>query len=255
MKRRDFITAAALAAAFGLAGKPVYNVLANKDAHASKTGKRLAMVIDLKKFEGNSEMMDKCVDACHSMHNVPDIEGAKEEVKWIWPEPFEHAFLEQDNQFIPEKVKNNPVLLMCNHCDNPPCVGVCPPKATWKRAEDGVVMMDWHRCIGCRYCMAACPYGSRSFNWRDPRPKIKNITAQFPTRSKGVVEKCTFCDERIVKGLEPACVVASKMYEPEAMVFGDLNDDKSNIRKILSENYSIRRKPELSTQPEVYYLV
>ena len=80
-------------------------------------------------------------------------------------------------------------------------------------------MMDFHRCIGCRYCMAGCPYGSRSFNWKDPRPFIKKINLEFPTRTKGVVEKCNFCEERLVQGLLPACVEACK---EKALVFGDL---------------------------------
>ena len=99
--------------------------------------------------------------------------------------------------------------------------------------------------------MAACPYGSRSFNWRDPRPNIPEINDTFPTRTKGVVEKCTFCDEKIARGQIPACVEAC---EAKALMFGDLNDAKSEVRKILQENFSIRRKPELGTSPEVHFL-
>jgi molybdopterin-containing oxidoreductase family iron-sulfur binding subunit len=113
-------------------------------------------------------------------------------------------------------------------------------------------MMDWHRCIGCRYCVAACPYGSRSFNWGDPRPYIRELNPDFPTRTKGVVEKCTFCEERLAKGQMPACVEACKA---KAMVFGDLNDPQSEVRKLLGSRYALRRKPELGTKPEVYYLV
>jgi molybdopterin-containing oxidoreductase family iron-sulfur binding subunit len=100
--------------------------------------------------------------------------------------------------------------------------------------------------------MAGCPYGSRSFNWRDPRPFIKNQQKDFPTRTRGVVEKCTFCDERIARGLLPACVEAC---DSKALVFGDLEDPESGVRKILSDNFSIRRKPGLGTQPEVYYII
>ena len=113
-------------------------------------------------------------------------------------------------------------------------------------------MMDWHRCIGCRYCVVACPYGSRSFNWRDPRPFIEKIDPVFPTRTRGVVEKCTFCEERLAKGELPACVEAAKN---DALMFGDLEDEHSPIREILNTRFSIRRKPSLGTQPEVYYLV
>jgi ferredoxin len=103
-------------------------------------------------------------------HNVPRYRARREEVKWIWE--YLAAFTGQEIQYTP--LINAPVLLLCNHCDNPPCVRVCPTQATWRR-DDGIVMMDYHRCIGCRYCMAACPYGSRSFNWRDPRPHIKDL--------------------------------------------------------------------------------
>jgi molybdopterin-containing oxidoreductase family iron-sulfur binding subunit len=100
--------------------------------------------------------------------------------------------------------------------------------------------------------MAACPYGSRSFNWLDPRTHIERMDPGFPTRTKGVVEKCTLCEERIARGEKPACVEAC----PEkAMVFGNLSDPKSEARQLLQERYSIRRKPELGTQPEVYYLI
>jgi Fe-S-cluster-containing dehydrogenase component len=115
-------------------------------------------------------------------------------------------------------------------------------------------MMDMHRCIGCRYCMAACPYGSRSFNWSDPRKFIpeKAINPNYPTRTKGVVEKCSFCNERIDIGLMPACVEACK---EKALVFGDINDPGSNVRTLLRKRFAIRRKPSLGTEPHVYYMI
>ena len=116
-------------------------------------------------------------------------------------------------------------------------------------------MMDQHRCIGCRYCIAACPYGSRSFNWSDPREKLEKTNPRFPTREKGVVEKCNFCEERLAEGELPACVEACKDDENPAMVFGDLDDPNSPVRQLLSERHAIRRKPGLGTEPEVYYLV
>jgi molybdopterin-containing oxidoreductase family iron-sulfur binding subunit len=175
-----------------------------------------------------------------------------EEIKWIWKEEFEHAFHAYKDAPLREDLRHSDVLLLCNHCDNPPCTRVCPTKATWKRKSDGLVMMDWHRCIGCRYCVAACPYGSRSFNWRDPKPFVEEIQSTFPHRTRGVVEKCTFCDERIARGQLPACVEAC----PEnALAFGDLNDPNSNVARLLAENFAIRRKPDLGTRPQVYYLV
>lgn len=211
---------------------------------------RLAMVIDLRKCI-SEKGCTKCIDACNKIHNIPDFGESKDEIKWIWKEPYEDAFVDQENFYMQDEFKNKNVPVFCNNCDNPPCVEVCPTQATFKR-DDGIVMMDWHRCIGCRYCMAACPYGSRSFNWRDPRPFIKDINPDFPTRTKGVVEKCEFCDERLAEGLPPACV---EVCPEKALVFGNLNDPQSEVRKLLKENFSVRRKPGLGTNPEIYYLV
>ena len=252
-KRRRFLKFIA-SSALGISVGKYTELLAFKPAKFTfkdnKIKKRYAMVVDLKKCL-SKENCTLCIDACHKEHNVPDFKNPKDEIKWIWKEEYEHAFPDKRNYYLKEELKHKRVPLLCNHCDNPPCVKVCPTEATWKR-EDGIVMMDWHRCIGCRYCMAACPYGSRSFNWRDPRPFIKEITDKFPTRTKGVVEKCNFCNERIAKGLNPACVDACT---EKALIFGNINDPKSKIRKILKDNYSIRRKPILGTEPEVYYIV
>lgn len=214
-------------------------------------GRRWAMVVDLRKCREKSQCK-LCIAACHQAHNIPDFGNSKDEVKWIWKDSFESAFPEQDHGFQAEIPRQGPVLLLCNHCDNPPCVSVCPTRATWKRESDGLVMMDWHRCIGCRYCMAACPYGSRSFNWRDPRPFIHEITTGFPTRMRGVVEKCNFCEERLAAGESPACV---KACPAGALIFGDTRDPGSQIRQMLRENYTIRRRSGLGTQPQVYYII
>jgi Fe-S-cluster-containing dehydrogenase component len=255
MNRRAFLKLSGLPM-LALLSKPVFGVISRlKPAKASvKPGtiaaKRWAMIVNLKACSAKDGCGD-CIDACHRIHNVPDFGNLKDEIKWIWTVPYEGAFPEQENEFVGEGLKNGPVLLLCNHCNNPPCVRVCPTKATFRR-EDGIVMMDYHRCIGCRYCMAACPYGSRSFNWRDPRPFIKKVNPEFPTRMKGVVEKCNFCQERLAEGLPPACVKAC----PErALVFGDLGDPNSDVREILRTHYAVRRKPGLGTQPKVYYIV
>ena len=142
--------------------------------------------------------------------------------------------------------------LGCQHCNDPACVQVCPTGATFKR-EDGIVVMDPHRCIGCRFCMAGCPFGARSFNFVDPRKYLSDPVPNpaYPTRMIGVVEKCTFCAERLAVGQMPACVEAAG----GRILFGDLNDPKSDVCKALASNYSIRRKPNLGTQPGVYYLI
>ncbi len=260
--RRKFFKIASLSTLAGIAGKTTMDALAQGEDRyapqdAAKQGKRWAMVVDLTKCKAD-EGCDKCVQACHTTHNVPQFDNPKDEVKWMWTEDYHQAFPTQENEYVKENLQHAPVLVFCNHCDNPPCVRVCPTQATWAR-EDGIVMMDWHRCIGCRYCIAACPYGSRSFNWRDPRgtnedgePLIEELNPEFPSRCRGVVEKCTFCDSRLAKGLKPACVEACS---EGCLMFGDLEDPESEIRKVLSERFSIRRKPGLGTQPEVYYLV
>lgn len=236
----------------GLAVPPVFKVFSSAEAPKTTTMEtlakaKMAMVI---KLENCIDGCTECIDACHSIHNVPDFGNPKDEIKWIWTAPYEEVFSEQKNEFIAESLKGKPVLVLCNHCDNPPCVQVCPTKATWKR-EDGIVMMDYHRCIGCRFCMSACPYGSRSFNWRDPRPFIEDTDPDYPTRTKGVVEKCNFCQERLREGLLPACVEACPQ---KALVFGDLEDPESEVRKLISSNYTIRRHAGLGTEPKVYYL-
>lgn len=258
--RRKFLKLAGLSA-LAAAGQPIVS-LAQEDAVQAAVatklpqetpliGKRWAMVIDLQKCKDHENIKD-CAAACHRIHNVPDFGNPKDEIKWIWEEDFHTAFHEQAFEHVDEELEHVRVPVLCNHCDNPPCVRVCPTQATWRREKDGIVMMDWHRCIGCRYCIVACPYGSRSFNWRDPRPFIDKIDPDFPTRTRGVVEKCTFCEERLAKGQIPACVEVAKN---DAIAFGDLEDPHSKVREILKSRFSIRRKPSLGTQPEVYYLV
>jgi Fe-S-cluster-containing dehydrogenase component len=129
-------------------------------------------------------------------------------------------------------------------------VRVCPVGATFKR-EDGVVVQDMHRCIGCKFCMAACPYGSRNYNFYPPREFLKGINPDYPTRTIGVVEKCILCYERLDEGKLPYCVEASegKIY------FGNLNDPNSPVRKVIAESIVIVRKPELQTKPMIFYIL
>jgi molybdopterin-containing oxidoreductase family iron-sulfur binding subunit len=179
------------------------------------------------------------------------LTNKRHEIKWIWETHYHNAFPGKAAQFMSEEVEHKPFLVLCNHCENPPCVRACPTNSTWKRESDGVVLMDFHRCIGCRFCMAACPFGARSFNYRDPRPFIRKLNLEFPTRMKGVVEKCNFCVERLAVGQMPACVEAAegKLY------FGDLYDAKSEVREVIKTHFTIRRKQQLGTEPCVYYIV
>jgi len=214
-------------------------------------GSRWAMVVDVSKWAMDAK---DCIEACNREHNIPQFKDPKEEIKWIWDETFDKVFADDTNQYMSADLKEMHLPVLCNHCDNPPCVRVCPTRATWKDESNGIVMMDMHRCIGCRFCVAACPYGSRSFNWKDPRLGLdmEHLSSSFPTRTRGVVEKCTFCYERLAKGLMPACVEASKN---RALIFGDMGDPNSEVRRLVESHYTLVRKPNLGTRPQVYYII
>jgi molybdopterin-containing oxidoreductase family iron-sulfur binding subunit len=225
-----------------------------------EAGTQWAMVVDIEKCRDEA-VRRACIEACHRVHNVPDIPESDDEVKWIWTEKYPNAFPDQVHD-RDASMREAPVLVMCNHCTRPPCTKVCPTKATWRRESDGIVMMDMHRCIGCRYCIAACPYGSRSFNWKDPRDYIEKgpdgeYVSNYPTRAKGVVEKCNFCAERLRDGLKPACVEAANALPQGtgALTFGDLDDRDSEVSKIVREKHTICRRVSLGTGPNVYYII
>jgi Fe-S-cluster-containing dehydrogenase component len=259
--RRSFIKVAGIAA-LGLGTQPVISAMAAAPSHGPQVkvqkgpkalkAKQWAMVIDTRKLK-HAEDLDPLIEACHKTHNVPHLGNKNHEIKWIWETHYHNAFPDTRNPYQSEEVEHRPFAVLCNHCENPPCVRACPTQATFKREGDGIVLMDFHRCIGCRFCMAACPFGSRSFNFRDPRPFLseKEINKAFPTRMMGVVEKCNFCAERLAVGKMPACVEASN----GAIVFGDLKDPHSKVREVLHENFTIRRKQSLGTEPCVYYIV
>ncbi len=150
----------------------------------------------------------------------------------------------------------------CQHCQNAPCEKVCPVSATFRR-EDGVVLVDYERCIGCRYCIAACPYGARVFNWKkgqyspdfpvgygqDYRTDERLVFT--PVRPVGITEKCTFCVERIDEGQQPICV---ELCPAGARIFGDLNDPESEVSKAIEQHGGRQLMSELGTNPSVYYL-
>jgi len=252
--RRNFLKFAGITAA-GLCVAGAGGVMAAGkgalygDSPKDLKAKRWGMVIDTKKV-GTKETIEVLAKACHQAHNVPNI-PTKQDIKWIWAASYEEAF-DQPNNYMDENLEKRQFPLLCNHCTNAPCVRVCPTQATYKR-PDGIVAMDYHRCIGCRYCMAGCPFGARSFNFMEPRLHldVANLNKEFPTRMRGVVEKCNFCVERLAVGKAPACVEASN----GAVVYGDLSDPNSEIRKVLREQYTIRRKPSLGTEPSVYYII
>jgi Fe-S-cluster-containing dehydrogenase component len=154
----------------------------------------------------------------------------------------------------------------CQQCQDAPCVSVCPVKANTIR-DDGIVMIDYDRCIGCRYCQIACPYDARHFNWEQFTGDNPSVPAwgqpEVARRPRGVVEKCSFCYQRIDRGLAagltpgvdqmatPACVVACPT---KARIFGDLNDPDSNVSQVLRNHPAYRLREELGTDTRVYYL-
>ena len=223
-------------------------------------GTQWAMVIDMQKCL-RDEVREACTEACRRAHNIPDVPEEKHQIEWIWTEKFRNAFPDQAHDRVAADVADAPVLALCNHCTKPQCVKVCPTKATWRR-DDGIVMMDMHRCIGCRYCMAACPYGSRSFNYVEARPHIQTdadgkLPSDYPVRGRGVVEKCNFCAERIREGLQPACVEAASQVPggEGALTFGNLSEPDSDVSRLLEEEHTICRRISLGSGPNVYYIV
>lgn len=174
------------------------------------------------------------------------------------------------NIVVPEKTSGDHTFFLtrpCLHCQNAPCVEVCPVKATYHR-EDGLVVMDYERCIGCRYCQVACPYDARRFNWEeraaDDNPYIPAWgDAEVERRPRGVVEKCTFCIHRIDAGLEqglvpgedreatPACV---NICPVGARTFGNLKDPDSRVSQLIAANPTLRLRDELGTETSVYYI-
>ena len=262
--RRNFLKKAA-GAVLGIGcgmplGRVAEGALGGSHAGEASSGTQWAMVIDVQKCL-REEVRQACARACRRAHNLPDMPDPKHEIKWIWTEAYQNAFPDQTHPRHAPVVREQPVLVMCNHCKKPPCVRVCPTQATWRR-DDGIVMMDMHRCIGCRYCMAACPYGSRSFTWQDPQPYIPKdengqLPSDYPTRGKGVVEKCTFCAERIREGRQPACVEAANAIPvaKDALTFGNLADPESRVSRILRKEHTICRRPSLGAEPSVYYIL
>jgi len=164
-----------------------------------------------------------------------------------------------EKYYNPEKVPEPGYFYMpvqCQQCENPPCVKACPTKATWKE-PDGIVVVDYNWCIGCRFCMAACPYGARHFNWAAPQipPEEINPDTHYlgnRPRYKGVVEKCTFCIQRTRgnPGRYTACV---EICPVGARKFGNLLDPKSEIRYCIENKRVFRLKEDLKTNPKFYY--
>jgi molybdopterin-containing oxidoreductase family iron-sulfur binding subunit len=186
----------------------------------------------------------KCADGCNAC-----VSACSKENGWV-----DNGRRDTDPQWIRKITvkdpKNGAVAafpVMCQHCAEPPCVDVCPTGASFKRA-DGIVLVDKHICIGCRYCMMACPYQARSF----VHEPLENQHPDVP-RGKGTVESCTLCVHRVDAGRQPACVEACAATGNGAMIFGDLNDPSSDISKRVAQFSTFRIRADLGCEPGVYY--
>lgn len=204
---------------------------------------RWAMVIDLDKCSG----CQSCTLACRMENNVSFVgpEQADEGRAIFWNEVYSHVEGE-----YPE-VRLSMVPRPCFHCENPPCVKVCPVGATYVDEENGLVLQRYERCIGCRYCAVACPYGVRYFNWREPEWPAGTARYQnpdVPLRPKGIVEKCIYCVHRLPI---PACVQACSS---GARYFGDLEDPTSQVAQLARSPRAVRMLEDLGTEPKCIYL-
>ena len=224
--------------------KPVPDLpgVANSAARLGIAGKSFVMVIDLSRCKN----LKKCQSACNHMHHIHPGQN------WIKVHPMQNG--EHTAQYWQPTT--------CMHCDEPPCTKVCPVDATFKR-EDGIVLIDADRCIGCRFCMAACPYSTRVFNWEEPgvAEDIKNLSYSPETsvpQKKGTVGKCDFCPDMVRNGELPHCVQAC----PNGVFFfGDMNEDSVTngaetfrFSELVRDKAGYRLMEDLGTKPRVYYL-
>ncbi len=214
-------------------------------------GTKFVYAINLSVCNGNG----KCVEACHQENNhdrstkqsyIRVIEMPKGTLDMEQGSTTYSGIVPKDDKFY--------LPVQCQQCDEPPCVDVCPVKATWKE-EDGIVVIDYNWCIGCRYCEAACPYHARRFNWKQaevPANEINPDQSYLSNRVRpvGVVEKCTYCLHRTRRGKLPACLEACPT---GARVFGNILDKNSNIRWILENKRVYILKEELGTKPAFFY--
>jgi molybdopterin-containing oxidoreductase family iron-sulfur binding subunit len=225
---------------------------------------RWGMVIDVDKCTG----CGACMVACQTENNIPPITTEFDRLRRVhWLIVYELSngkpFPEHDVAYLPRP---------CMQCGNPSCSSVCPVTATTKEEDGGIVSQIYPRCIGCRYCMAACPYHSRVFNWFDPvwpEGMEKTLTPYVSVRPRGVVEKCTFCHHRFAEAKQkarmegrdpqhlkegeyvPAC---AEVCPTNAISFGDLNNPDHKVSKLAKSKYAFRLLERLGTEPQVYYL-
>lgn len=235
--RRRILTALAAGATAALLAPGVLLVAVQGPARATPTAaasaRRWGLLIDLSACKDGCRA---CVEACQAEHGWRTHGQGAHDPHWI-------RLLEATDETSGRTAR---LPLLCQHCAHPPCADVCPTKATFKRA-DGIVLVDRHRCIGCRYCVMACPFSARFFT-----PDALAPDRRRTPRGKGTAEACTFCVHRIDQGRRPACVEACAA-GGGAMVFGDLNDPDSAIRQALASHPALRLRADLGLGTAVHY--
>lgn len=230
MNRRNFLKTSVGAAAIAIApGMMLYSVAQGKSEGASSKV-RWGMLIDTNQCKPGC---NDCVTACNKENALP---GGTLPTDSQWIRKIEIKDISTGRELS--------LPMMCQHCEHPPCVDVCPTNASMKRA-DGIVLVDKHRCIGCRYCMMACPYKARSFVHEPQHDQNPDVP-----RGKGTVESCTMCVHRIDVGGKPAC---SEACPNKAIIFGDLNDPESDISKKVHSVASVQIRADLRLNPGVRY--
>ncbi len=234
--KRRFLSMATATAGVALApGVMLYGVGAKANAaDGADASKRWGMLVDVNKCEAGCS---HCVHACSSENGLEGFGRPQTDAQWIRKVNLTDKTTGQE-QSLP---------VMCQHCAEPPCVDVCPTGASFKRA-DGIVLVDKHNCIGCRYCVMACPYKARSFIHED----LTDQKSHAP-RGKGTVEGCTMCVHRIDDNRLPACVEACATKAGGAMMFGDLNDPKSDISVQIARYASSQIRADLNLNTGVRY--
>jgi molybdopterin-containing oxidoreductase family iron-sulfur binding subunit len=230
----------------------------------AKEGKhKYGMVINLDKCTG----CGTCTVACAAENNLSVIKDETDKQRTIaWMQLFKvtngKPFPDTEISYFPRP---------CMHChDHTPCVSVCPPTATKIDYNNGIVSQIYTRCIGCRYCQAACPYHARYFNWWDghfPEGTERYLSPEVSVRMRGVVEKCSFCHHRLMRAKEQAYAedrreledgeyntACAEVCPAEAIVFGDLNDPNSRVAELSKHPHAFRLLERLGTEPKVYYI-
>jgi molybdopterin-containing oxidoreductase family iron-sulfur binding subunit len=263
LSRREALAWFAGSAAGAALGQPAFAAAAATPSAGPVQSHCWGMTIDLDRCA----RCHGCVVACAAENNIAPLgrvaAAENRPIHWM-------TMLVPDWRRAASELGPAPAPVPCMHCERPECVKVCPVGATY-RTDDGIVAQIWDRCIGCRYCMVACPYGRRSFNWRPPAWPGDNPSSVNPdvaVRPAGVVEKCTFCQHRIQAALEksrldeeplqdealqrlPACAMACPTH---AITFGDLADSSSLVARLAQSPRALRLLAHLGTGPKVIYL-